>query len=104
MQLHIDGGAKKVIITAPSIDAPMLVFGVNHTCYNPKRDSVISATSCTTNCAAPIVKIMHNNFEVLEAMITSIHAVTACQNTVDGPIEKVNNELFINDYLSCFKK
>ncbi|KAG5332997.1 G3P dehydrogenase, partial [Acromyrmex heyeri] len=86
--LHIDGGAKKVIITAPSVDAPMLVFGVNHTCYSPKRDSVISATSCTTNCAAPIVKIMHNNFEVLEAMITSIHAMTACQNTVDGPIEK----------------
>jgi len=92
--LHIDGGAKRVIITAPSIDAPMLVFGVNHTCYNPKRDSVISATSCTTNCAAPIVKIMHDNFEVLEAMITSIHAVTACQNTVDGPIEKVHQQLF----------
>ncbi|TGZ47620.1 putative hydroxyacid-oxoacid transhydrogenase, mitochondrial [Temnothorax longispinosus] len=84
--LHIDGGAKRVIITAPSIDAPMLVFGVNHTCYNPKRDGVISATSCTTNCAAPIVKIMHDNFEVLEAMITSIHAVTASQNTVDGPL------------------
>lgn len=89
MQLHIDGGAKRVIITAPSVDAPMLVFGVNNTCYNPKRDRVISATSCTTNCAAPIVKIMHDNFEVLEAMITSIHAVTASQNTVDGPIEKV---------------
>ncbi|XP_077257798.1 glyceraldehyde-3-phosphate dehydrogenase [Temnothorax americanus] len=87
--LHIDGGAKRVIITAPSIDAPMLVFGVNHTCYNPKRDGVISATSCTTNCAAPIVKIMHDNFEVLEAMITSIHAVTASQNTVDGPVEKL---------------
>lgn len=89
MQLHIDGGAKRIIITAPSIDAPMLVFGVNHICYDPKRDRVISATSCTTNCAAPIVKIMHDNFEVLEAMITSIHAVTASQNTVDGPIEKV---------------
>ncbi|XP_050455666.1 glyceraldehyde-3-phosphate dehydrogenase-like isoform X2 [Cataglyphis hispanica] len=86
--LHIDGGAKRVIITAPSIDAPMLIFGVNHTCYNPKKDGVISATSCTTNCAAPIVKVMHDNFEVLEAMITSIHAVTATQNTVDGPIEK----------------
>lgn len=89
LQLHIDGGAKRVIITAPSIDAPMLVFGVNHMCYNPKKDGVVSATSCTTNCAAPIVKIMHDNFEVLEAMITSIHAVTASQNTVDGPIEKV---------------
>lgn len=87
--MHIDGGAKKVIITAPSVDAPMLVFGVNHTCYSPKKDTVVSATSCTTNCAAPIVKIMHDKFEVLEAMITSIHAVTASQNTVDGPVEKV---------------
>lgn len=89
LQLHIDGGAKRVVITAPSIDAPMLVFGTNHTCYNPKKDVVVSATSCTTNCAAPIVKIMHENFEVLEAMITSIHAVTASQNTLDGPVEKV---------------
>ncbi|EFN79502.1 Glyceraldehyde-3-phosphate dehydrogenase [Harpegnathos saltator] len=88
IELHIDGGARRVIITAPSVDAPMLVFGVNHTCYNPKKDGVVSATSCTTNCAAPIVKIMHDNFEVLEAMITSIHAVTASQNTLDGPIEK----------------
>ncbi|XP_072742555.1 glyceraldehyde-3-phosphate dehydrogenase [Anoplolepis gracilipes] len=86
---HIDGGAKRVIITAPSVDAPMIVFGVNHICYNPKKDGVVSATSCTTNCAGPIVKIMHDNFEVLEAMITSIHAVTASQNTVDGPIEKL---------------
>ncbi|XP_020299944.1 glyceraldehyde-3-phosphate dehydrogenase-like [Pseudomyrmex gracilis] len=87
--LHIDGGAKKVVITAPSIDAPMLVFGTNHTCYNSKKDVVVSATSCTTNCAAPIVKIMHDNFEVLEAMITSIHAMTASQNTLDGPVEKL---------------
>lgn len=84
----MQGGAKKVIVTAPSPNAPMLVFGVNHMCYNPK-DQVVSATSCTTNCAAPIVKIMHDNFEVLDAMITSIHAVTASQNTLDGPIEKV---------------
>jgi len=57
-------------------------------CYNPE-DKVVSATSCTTNCAAPIVKIIHDNFEVLDVMITSIHAVTASQNTLDGPIEKV---------------
>ncbi|CAL1679975.1 unnamed protein product [Lasius platythorax] len=86
--LHLDGGAKRIIITAPSNKVPMLVFGVNHMCYNPTKDKVVSATSCTTNCAAPIVKIMHDNFEVLEAMITSIHAVTAIQRTVDGPIEQ----------------
>lgn len=89
LQLHLDGGAKRIIITAPSNKVPMLVFGVNHMCYNPTKDRVVSATSCTTNCAAPIVKIMHDNFEVLEAMITSIHAVTAIQRTVDGPIEQV---------------
>lgn len=100
LQLHIDGGAKRVIITAPSINAPMLVFGVNHTCYNPNKDRVVSATSCTTNCAAPIVKIMHDNFEVLEAMITSIHAVTASQNTVDGPMEKVKDSMTKTS--SCF--
>ncbi|XP_014481921.1 PREDICTED: glyceraldehyde-3-phosphate dehydrogenase-like [Dinoponera quadriceps] len=95
--LHIDGGAERVIITAPSANAPMLVFGVNHMCYNPKKDRVVSATSCTTNCAAPIIKIMHDNFEVLEAMITSIHAVTASQNTVDGPIEKVRSTTLWRD-------
>ncbi|XP_015178311.1 PREDICTED: glyceraldehyde-3-phosphate dehydrogenase 1-like [Polistes dominula] len=87
--LHIDGGAKKVIITSPSIDAPMYVYGVNHKCYDPKKGNVVSAASCTTNCAAPIVKIMNDNFEVLEAMISSVHAVTAKQKTVDGPINKL---------------
>ncbi|KAG7205521.1 hypothetical protein KM043_007501 [Ampulex compressa] len=87
--LHIDGGARKVLITAPSADAPMYVFGVNHTCYNPKKSVVASAASCTTNCAAPIIKIMHEKFEVLEVMISSIHAVTASQKTLDGPIDKL---------------
>ncbi|KAH0952281.1 hypothetical protein HN011_005076 [Eciton burchellii] len=86
--MHIDGGAKRVIITSPSVDAPMLVFGVNHTCYNPEKDRIVSATSCTANCAAPIIKIMHDNFEVIEAMITSIHAITAGQNTLDGPTQR----------------
>ncbi|EFN69157.1 Glyceraldehyde-3-phosphate dehydrogenase, partial [Camponotus floridanus] len=94
---HIEGGAKKVIITAPSSNAPMLVFGVNHMCYNPKDDEIVSATSCTTNCAAPIVKIMHDNFEILDAMITSIHAVTASQNTLDGPIEKCRSTTLWRD-------
>lgn len=87
--MHIDGGAKRVIITAPSVDAPMIIFGVNHTCYNPEKDRIVSAASCTTNCAAPIVKIMHDNFEIVEAMITSLHAMTASQNVVDGPTQKV---------------
>lgn len=86
--MHIDGGAKRVVITAPSVDAPMYVFGVNHCCYNPKKGSVVSATSCTTNCAAPIVKVINDNFQVLEAMITSVHATTATQKTVDGPTGK----------------
>ncbi|XP_057327379.1 glyceraldehyde-3-phosphate dehydrogenase-like isoform X2 [Microplitis mediator] len=87
--MHIDGGAKRVVITAPSVDVPMYVFGVNHCCYNPKKGSVVSATSCTTNCAAPIVKVINDNFQVLEAMITSVHATTATQKTVDGPTGKL---------------
>lgn len=107
-QLHNDGGAKKVIITAPSIDAPMYVYGVNHKCYDPKKGNVVSAASCTTNCAAPIVKIMNDNFEVLEAMISSIHAVTATQKTVDGPINKVPDKrqrsllTFVREQLVAF--
>ncbi|KAH0566986.1 hypothetical protein KQX54_005884 [Cotesia glomerata] len=85
--MHIDGGAKRVVITAPS-DAPMYVIGVNHCSYTPKKGYVVSAASCTTNCVAPVVKVMHDNFQVLEAMITSIHATTATQKTVDGPTGK----------------
>ncbi|XP_034947929.1 glyceraldehyde-3-phosphate dehydrogenase-like [Chelonus insularis] len=83
--MHIDAGARRVVITAPSIDSPMIVYGVNHYCYDPKHSSIISTASCTTNCAAPIIKVMDENFEVLEVMITSIHATTATQKTVDGP-------------------
>ncbi|XP_044598748.1 glyceraldehyde-3-phosphate dehydrogenase-like [Cotesia glomerata] len=86
--MHIDGGAKRVVITAPS-DAPMYVIGVNHCSYTPKKGYVVSAASCTTNCVAPVVKVMHDNFQVLEAMITSIHATTATQKTVDGPTGKL---------------
>lgn len=89
-QLHLEGGAKRVIITAPSPDATILVYGVNHGAYNPRKHSVISSASCTTNCAAPIVKIMNDNFEVIEAMITSVHATTAAQKTVDGPTGKAS--------------
>ena len=69
----------------------MFVFGVNHTCYEAKKGNrVVSATSCTTNCSAPLIKIMHDQFEVDQAMITTIHAVTATQKTVDGPTGKVS--------------
>lgn len=85
----MNDSVRRVVITAPSDEVSMLVFGVNHTRYNPKKDRIVSATSCTTNCAAPIVQLMNDNFEVLDAMITSIHAVTASQNTLDGPTEKV---------------
>ncbi|XP_012267563.2 glyceraldehyde-3-phosphate dehydrogenase-like [Athalia rosae] len=87
--LHIDGGAKRVLITAPSVDVPMYVFGVNHECYNPTMGNIVSTASCTTNCAAPIVKVMNDNFEIIEAMITSIHAITATQRTLDGPTGKL---------------
>ncbi|CAG5108897.1 Similar to Gapdh2: Glyceraldehyde-3-phosphate dehydrogenase 2 (Drosophila pseudoobscura pseudoobscura) [Cotesia congregata] len=85
--MHLDGGAKRVVITAPS-DAPMYVIGVNHCSYTPKKGYVVSAASCTTNCVAPVLKVMNDNFQVLEAMITSIHATTATQKTVDGPTGK----------------
>ncbi|KAK0179098.1 hypothetical protein PV327_007920 [Microctonus hyperodae] len=87
--LHFDGGANHVVITAPSVDAPMYVYGVNHKDYKSQKGSVVSAASCTANCAAPIVKIMNDNFEIVEAMITSIHATTATQKTVDGPTGKL---------------
>nr|XP_003701051.1 PREDICTED: glyceraldehyde-3-phosphate dehydrogenase 1-like [Megachile rotundata] len=86
--LHMDGGAKRVVITAPSVDAQMIAYGVNHACYDPKKCKVVSAASCTTNCAAPIIKVMHDKFEVIEVMISSVHAVTSMQRTLDGPIEK----------------
>lgn len=87
----MEGGARRVVITAPSADAPMYVFGVNHCSYNPKKNSIISAASCTTNCAAPIVKLMNDYFEILEAMITTVHATTAPQRTVDGPTGKASS-------------
>jgi glyceraldehyde 3-phosphate dehydrogenase len=86
-QAHIDGGAKKVVISAPSADAPMFVMGVNHTEATPDQ-TIVSNASCTTNCLAPISKVLNDNFEIVEGLMTTVHATTATQFTVDGPSRK----------------
>lgn len=86
-QYHINGGAKKVVISAPSADAPMFVMGVNHESAKA-TDTIVSNASCTTNCLAPLAKVIHDNFEIVEALMTTIHATTATQLTVDGPSKK----------------
>lgn len=85
--LHIEGGAKKVVISAPSPDAPMYVMGVNHNELT-KDQKIISNASCTTNCLAPMVKVLNDKFGVAEALMTTVHATTATQFTVDGPSKK----------------
>jgi glyceraldehyde 3-phosphate dehydrogenase len=87
-QGHLDAGAKKVIMSAPSKDdTPMFVMGVNHTSYTPDMNFVSNA-SCTTNCLAPITKVLHDNFGIVEGLMTTVHATTATQKTVDGPSMK----------------
>lgn len=86
-QSHIDGGAKKVVISAPSADAPMFVMGVNHT-EAKASDAIVSNASCTTNCLAPLAKVLNDNFGIEEALMTTVHATTATQMTVDGPSKK----------------
>merc|ERR1712168_697324 len=86
---HKVGGAKKVIISAPSADAPMFVMGVNEDKYNPAEMHVVSNASCTTNCLAPLAKIINDNFGIEEGLMTTVHATTATQKTVDGPSGKL---------------
>jgi glyceraldehyde 3-phosphate dehydrogenase len=84
---HLKGGAKKVVISAPSADAPMYVMGVNEQTYDGKAD-VISNASCTTNCLAPLAKVVNDKFVIVEGLMTTIHSYTATQKTVDGPSSK----------------
>jgi glyceraldehyde 3-phosphate dehydrogenase len=85
--MHLQAGAKKVIISAPSADAPMFVMGVNTSTYN-KEMNIVSNASCTTNCLAPLAKVINDNFGIVEGLMTTVHATTATQKTVDGPSAK----------------
>ncbi len=86
-QAHIRGGAKKVIISAPSADAPMFVMGVNHL-EAKATDTVVSNASCTTNCLAPLAKVLNDNFGIVEGLMTTVHASTSTQMVADGPSRK----------------
>jgi glyceraldehyde 3-phosphate dehydrogenase len=86
-QKHITAGAKKVAISAPSADAPMFVMGVNHNEITADH-TIVSNASCTTNCLAPLAKVIHDNFGIAEGLMTTVHAATATQFTVDGPSRK----------------
>ncbi len=86
-QAHLKAGAKKVVMSAPSKDkTPMFVYGVNHTTY--KGQAIVSAASCTTNCLAPIAKVLNDNWGIKRGLMTTVHAATATQKTVDGPSKK----------------
>jgi glyceraldehyde 3-phosphate dehydrogenase len=90
---HLQAGAKRVVISAPTKEVdpekvPTLLVGVNHHLYNPQKHFIVSNASCTTNCLAPIAKVIHDNFGLVEGLMTTVHAMTATQPTVDGPSKK----------------
>ncbi|WP_204137796.1 type I glyceraldehyde-3-phosphate dehydrogenase [Halomicronema sp. CCY15110] len=90
-KLHLEAGAKRVILSAPTKDPdliPTLLVGVNHDTFNPEKDLIVSNASCTTNCLAPIAKVINDNFGLAEGLMTTVHASTATQPTVDGPSKK----------------
>lgn len=84
---HLRGSVKKVVITGPSVDAPMFVMGVNHRSYKSDMD-IVSNASCTTNCLAPLAKVINDRYGIVEGLMTTVHAATATQKTVDGPSKK----------------
>ena len=86
-QAHLDAGAKKVVISAPSKDAPMFVMGVNNETYDPSMN-IVSNASCTTNCLAPLAKVINDNFGIKDGLMSTVHATTATQKTVDGASKK----------------
>ena len=86
-QAHLDAGAKKVVISAPSKDAPMFVMGVNNETYDPSMN-IVSNASCTTNCLAPLAKVINDNFGIKDGLMTTVHATTTTQKTVDGASKK----------------